>query len=54
MRRLVYMVVNTEDPAVLADIFVTLVNLTGVTPEVYPVAPGDQFVRLSNQLAGET
>ena len=51
IRRVVYMVVDTEDPAVLGDIHTTLTHLADAAPECHPVVPGAHFVKLSNQLA---
>ena len=51
MRRVIFMVVDTEEPSVLGDIQTTLSHLAGVAPTCDPVVPGTDFVRLSNQLA---
>ena len=50
-RRDVYMVVDTEDPAVLGDIHTTLAHLADAAPDCQPIVKGEDFVRLSNALA---
>ena len=52
-RRDVYMVVDTEDPKVLGDIHTTLSHLAEAAPDCQPVLAGEDFVRISNNLAGE-
>ena len=51
IKRVIFMVVDTEEPAVLGDIHTTLTHLADAAPECHPVVPGAHFVQLSNTLA---
>src|SRR5262245_42637556 len=50
-RRVLFLTVDTEEPAVLADIQSTLSHVAETAPDCVPVVTGDRFVTVSRALA---
>ena len=50
-RRVVFLTVDTEEPALLGDIHSTLARLAEAAPQCDPVVSAPDFVRISTALA---
>jgi len=50
-RRVIFLTVDTEDPALLGDIHSTLAHLAEAAPQCDPVVGAADFVRISTALA---